>query len=347
MARRNQGPKLRWFAERKAYYITWTVNGRSRKRSTGTASGEAAQIVFAEWLQKRTRRDGPSDPAEILVTDILADYIKERGPKVVGKETMARAVETLARLWEGRTVAEVASHVDIYIKRRDRAAGTTRRELGVLQAAINHAHKRGRITRAVAVELPPSSPPRTRWLTRQEVAKLVRAARKDPKARLYVPLFVLIGIYTGRRKEAILSLRWPQIDLKANRINFEIEGRAVTKKRRGQIPIPTPLLAHLIRARRRGTDLGHVLHINGKAIGNLKKGFAAACERAGLHGVTPHTLRHTAATWIMQSGVPTWEAAAFLSMSETTLTRVYGHHHPDYMRAAADAIGNRRRGIGA
>ena len=175
----------------------------------------------------------------------------------------------------------------------------------------------------------------------------MRAARKDPKARLYVPLFVLIGIYTGRRKEAILSLRWPQIDLKANRINFEIEGRAVTKKRRGQIPIPTPLLAHLIRARRRGTDLGHVLHINGKAIGNLKKGFAAACERAGLHGVTPHTLRHTAATWIMQSGVPTWEAAAFLSMSETTLTRVYGHHHPDYMRAAADAIGNRRRVIGA
>ena len=72
-----------------------------------------------------------------------------------------------------------------------------------------------------------------------------------------------------------------------------------------------------------------------------------ACKRAGLHGVTPHTLRHTAATWIMQRGVPTWEAAAFLSMSEATLTQVYGHHHPDYMRAAADAIGNRRRGIGA
>ena len=82
-------------------------------------------------------------------------------------------------------------------------------------------------------------------------------------------------------------------------------------------------------------------------IQNTKKGFAAACKRAGLDGVTPHTLRHTAATWIMQRGVPAWQAAAFLSMSEATLTRVYGHHHPDYMREAAEAIGNRRRGIGA
>jgi len=347
MPRRNQGPKLRWLAERQAYYITWTINGRSRKLSTGTASREAAEIVFAEWLLRQTRRDGPSDPAEILVTDVLADYVNERGPKVVGQETMARSVETLSRLWEGCTVASVPAHVDAYVKRRDRAAGTTRRELGVLQAAINHAHKRGRITRSVTVELPPCPPARARWLTRQETAKLVKASRKDRKARLYLPLFILIGIYTGRRKEAILSLRWPQIDLNANRINFEIEGRGVTKKRRGQIPIPAPLRAHLMRARLRGTDLGHVLHINGKPIANIKKGFASACKRANLDGVTPHTLRHTAATWVMQKGVPTWQAAAFLSMSEATLTRVYGHHHPDYMREAADAIGNRRRGIGA
>lgn len=345
MARRNQGPKLRWFAERDAYYITWTVNGRSRKRSTGTASCEEAQIIYAEWLHRHTRCDGPSDPAEALVTDILADYINERGPKVVGQETMARAVETLARLWEARTVAEVP--VDAYVKRRNRSAGTTRRELGVLKAAINHAHKRGRITRSVTVELPPCPPSRSRWLTREEAGKLLRASLKDRKSRLYLPLFIVIGIYTGRRKEAVLSLRWPQIDFKANRINCEIEGRAVTKKRRGQIPIPAPLLPHLIRARRRGTDMGYVLHINGKPIQNMKKGFAAACKRAGLEGVTPHTLRHTAATWIMQGGVPAWQAAAFLSMSEATLTRVYGHHHPDYMREAAEAIGNRRRGTGA
>jgi len=87
----------------------------------------------------------------------------------------------------------------------------------------------------------------------------------------------------------------------------------------------------------RGTDLGYVLHDHGARIGDIKKGFAAACKRAELEDVTPHTLRHTAATWLMQAGVPLWEVAGFLSMSVETLQRVYGHHHPDYMRGAAEA----------
>ena len=66
---------------------------------------------------------------------------------------------------------------------------------------------------------------------------------------------------------------------------------------------------------------------------------AAACRRAGIEDVTPHTLRHTAATWLMQKGVELWQASGFLAMSEKTLIEVYGHHHPDFMREAAEAIG--------
>jgi integrase len=100
-------------------------------------------------------------------------------------------------------------------------------------------------------------------------------------------------------------------------------------------------LPHLRRARRRGTDIGYVVHIDGEKIGDIKKGFAAACRRAGLEGVSPHTLRHTAATWLMQARIDTWQAAGYLAMSSETLIRTYGHHHPDYMRGAADAIGRR------
>jgi integrase len=78
--------------------------------------------------------------------------------------------------------------------------------------------------------------------------------------------------------------------------------------------------------------------VSGKRIGNIKKGFAAACRRARLERVSPHTLRHTAATWLMQAGVPQWQAAGFLAMSEKTLRDVYGHHHPDYLRDAAKAL---------
>jgi integrase len=100
-------------------------------------------------------------------------------------------------------------------------------------------------------------------------------------------------------------------------------------------------MPHLRRARKRGTDLGYVLHRNGDRILDVKKGFAAACKRAGLEGVTPHTLRHTAATWLMQRGTPIWETAGYLSMSEKMLRDVYGHHHPDFQKAAAENIGSR------
>jgi hypothetical protein len=40
----------------------------------------------------------------------------------------------------------------------------------------------------------------------------------------------------------------------------------------------------------------------------------------------------------MQRGVPIWQAAGYLGMSAAMIERTYGHHHPDDMRGAANAI---------
>ena len=156
-------------------------------------------------------------------------------------------------------------------------------------------------------------------MTRREVARVIRAAR-TPQARFYLPLFILIGLYTGRRKEAILSLRWPQVNMDANTIDFESPNRRRTNKRRGIVPIPPRLLPHLERARRRGSELGYVLHIDGARIGDIKKGFAAACLRAGIAGVTPHTLRHTCATLLLAHGVHPKAVQSILGHSQISLT---------------------------
>jgi integrase len=346
---------LRWLAKRNSYYVTWTEHGRSRERSTGSADRQQAEIFFAEWLQQRGRRRGPGDPTAILVTDVLNEYAEQRGPKVTAPARIAYAVLALADFFEGNSVADVTPQTcgrfveerrrsiireNGEIEKRGRSVGTARRELGVLRAAINYAFNNARITRPVPVELPDRPEPRDRWLTRTEAARLIRGAR-TAQARLYMPLFVLIALYTGRRKEAILSLRWAQVDLQARKINFEVGGRRRTNKRRGIVPIPPRLQPHLERARRRGTEMGYVLHVDGARLGDIKKGFAAACGRAELHDVTPHTLRHTCATWLMQNGTDPWQASGFLSMSMETLQRVYGHHHPDYQREAAANIGRR------
>jgi integrase len=348
MPRRNPGPRLRYLRKRGCYYITWTEHHRSRERSTRTADRGQAEIALAEFIYMRTRSAGPRDPTEILVTDLLADYAEERGPKTAAPWRIGAAIAVLAPFWEGRTVAGVTRETCArYVGLRGRSNGTARRELGVLRAAINHAHGEGRLTRTVVVHLPEGSQPRDRWLSRTEAAALLRAALREPRVRLYLPLFVLIGLYCGARKEAILSLRWTQIDLAAGRIDFNAPDARRTNKRRARIPIPMGLLAHLRRARRRGTDIGFVVHDSGARLGDVKRGFASACRHAGLEGVSPHVLRHTCATWLMQAGVPIWEAAGFLGMTQETLERVYGHHHPDHLRAAADALTGRPRNVRA
>jgi hypothetical protein len=100
---------------------------------------------------------------------------------------------------QGKTVADVnRESCRKYATARARASGTVRRELGVLRAGINHAHRSGRLTRIVAVELPDGAEPRDRWLTKKEAAALLRSALREPRVRLHLPLFILIGLYTGQ-----------------------------------------------------------------------------------------------------------------------------------------------------
>jgi len=339
MPRRNNGARLRFLEKRQCFYIVWTERGRSRERSTGTKDRQIAEAALSEFLYLRTRDAGPRDPAEILVTDVLADYAEEHAPETAAPWRIAAAIKAMVPFWQAKTVANITRETCRgYVSARMRSAGTARRELGVLRAAINHAHRSGRLTRVVSVELPDGAEARDRFLTRKEVAALLRQTLREPRVRLHLPLFILLGLYSGQRKEAILSLRWSQVDLDTERIDFNARGDRRSNKRRARQPIPRKLLGHLRRARKRGTDLGFVIHENGKRLKDVKRGFASACRKAGLEDVTPHVLRHTCATWLMQLGVPLWEAAGYLKMTPETLQRVYGHHHPDFLKGAAEAF---------
>jgi integrase len=338
MSRQTNGPRLRKRNDRGGlWYIVWQENGGKRKLSTGTTEGGEANEVFAEWLYRRRRKVGPGDPSEILVTDCLNDYATEHAPTVAAPRVIGCAIKAMIPFWDGKTVQDVNPHTCArYVTWRGKSANTARRELAVLQAAINWSFSNGRLTRSVVVKLPAKPASKERWLTNHEAALLLRAALRSPQVRLYLPLFILIALYTGRRKEAILALRWHQVDLDRGVIDFRAETE--TNKRRGRVKIPRKLLGHLKRARRRGSDLGYVLHINGQRIGNIKKSFAAACKRAGLDDVTPHILKHTAASWVIQSGKSFDEAAEFLATSAKVLRETYAHLHPDHQQGVADAL---------
>jgi len=83
---------------------------------------------------------------------------------------------------------------------------------------------------------------------------------------------------------------------------------------------------------------------NGNPVRGVDKAFARTVADAQLgDDVTPHVLRHTAATWLMQAGTGIWEAAGYLGMTVETLSQRYGHHHPDHLAGAKQAFTRHRR----
>lgn len=110
-----------------------------------------------------------------------------------------------------------------------------------------------------------------------------------------------------------------------------------SRKRAPPVRLGKRILAHLRRWKRLdGGTVSYLCHYDGGLVGKLRRSFPQAAKRAGLTGITPHTLRHTRATWLMRAGIDPWEAAGSLGMSVEMLQRTYGHHHPDFQRRAAE-----------
>jgi integrase len=167
----------------------------------------------------------------------------------------------------------------------------------------------------------------------------------DRRPLRHVARFILLGLYTGTRASAIASASPIQtegrsfIDLHRKIFYRKAVGKRSTNKRQPPVQLPDRLVSHLRRWTRLGLFKECFVEFNGKPVASVKKGFAHAVKLAKLSGtVTPHVLRHTAATWLMQRGVSIFQAAGFLGMSIETLEKHYAHHHPEHMAAAAAAI---------
>jgi integrase len=173
----------------------------------------------------------------------------------------------------------------------------------------------------------------------------MRDQRTERAVGRHVARFILLGLYTGTRHAAICSaalmptIGRGHVDLERGVFYRRVEGARETKKRQPPVRLSERLLAHLRRWERLGIANRAVVEWNGKPIRSVRKGFAAAVRAAGLdRTVTPHVLRHTAATWAMRNGADLWKAAGFLGMTVELLQNRYGHHHPDFQREAAEAV---------
>jgi integrase len=357
----------------------WVIRDGPRKISTGCAPQDraGAERALGEHLADKYKpnRAGGRHPSEILIADVLAIYLTDIAPRHAREDETKQRVLTLDAWWAEKTLAEVnGTNCRAYVEHRTRqawkaarpektgtaprmvTAAAARRELEDLRAAINHHRREGLCSEIVSVVLPPRVDARERWLTRSEAARLLWAAWRArqvmrDKATMravgrHVARFILVGLYTGTRSAAICgaalmpTVGRGHVDLEQGVFYRRAVGRRQTKKRQPPVKLPPRLLAHMRRWAVHGLARKTVVEWNGKSVDSVRKGFAAAVEAAGLGAdVTPHILRHTCATWLMQGGVNLWDAAGFLGMTVQQLEATYGHHHPDYQQEAITALG--------
>ncbi len=358
MPRPNKGPRIEQQPGRKNLYIIWYVNGQKKRRSTGTQDSREAEEALEEFLRQRTiqrRPSGPAVPSDYPIAKALDLYGTLHAPTTADPARIAYAMVPLLEYWGELNVDTITKATcRAYANQRQRAPATVRRELVTLKAALNFAHSEGRLTVVPHIELPQKPEGKDRWLTKGEAARLLNAARTARSdVRLYLPLFILIGLYTGARPGAILSLRWQQVDLDNARIDFHDGEQATNKRKVRSQPIPQRLLTNLRISARRGSDIGHVIHLDGHKILDIGGGwngepeasgngsFGNACKRAGLAHVTPHTLRHTCGTWMAQMGVSLHKIGGWLGHTDTRTTQLYAHHHHEHMSEARDALDRR------
>lgn len=349
----------------------WVIldNGREHGTGCGPADCAEAERKLLQYLaEKHETPRGERPLSEVKIADVLTVYLRDIAPEKANPAKIADASDRLLDFFGERTLIDIDEVLcRAYVAHREAKGhtyagngGGARRDLQDLAAAINH-HQRKRLhSGIVAVTLPERGQSRKRWLTRSEVAKLVwvclstrevqdgRTTKKRPLHHL--ARFILTGIYTGSRPGAILGLSWHQeigrgwIDLDHGMIYRMKEGAKATNKRQPPVPM-APELARLMRLWGRADNrFGPLVRFNGEAMLSVKVALKRACKLAGLDStVTAYTLRHTAASWLVQRGMSFAKVAAFLGTSEAMIDRHYAHLAPDHLRDVADMIGRKRR----
>ena len=253
--------------------------------------------------------------------------------------------------WGNHQLADVA-HADVaawvaQLRQRGSAPGTVRQAHRVFSLLLDLAVRDGRIPRnpAERVPLPRIVRGEPRFLTRDEVEVLADAAGEDGDV-------IRLLAYTGLRFGELTALRVRRVDFLRRRLTVaesatEVAGALVfgTPKTHQQRTVPMPAelvepLAHRCEGKQPDdllvtTNSGTPLRLR-----NWRRiVWNPAVEAAGLSDITPHDLRHTAASLAVASGAHAKSVQRMLGHASAAMTLdVYSGLFDDDLTSLADRM---------
>lgn len=266
------------------------------------------------------------DPERRSFEEVVERFVQEHLPLL--KPNSAAGYHTHIRFmleqFEGLQLDEIdRMKIADYISARRRAGSsspTIQRHLATLSSIFSRAIGWGWITenpvKTIDKRAIPEARPRVRYLTRAEYRRLLAAAAPHLK-----PILETAAL-TGMRAEEILSLTWPQVDLDRREITL-------TRTKTGAprvVPLSREAVAVFVTTPRHMRSRW-VFHdpLTGDRYRKVKTGFHGACRRAGIEEFRFHDLRHTFASWAVQSGMDLYRLSRILGHATTQMTQRYAH----------------------
>lgn len=310
--------------------VSYDADGKRHRNTLGTDNKVAAQAAIDKLNAESERAPGQT------VQTLWDAYREEKKGRRIAESmiTTWKALKGTFAEREAVTIGDETCQEYIDTRRKiGRADGTIWTELNHLRIVMGWAEKRSRILKAPYIGMPPKPAPKDRWLTRDEVTRL-----KNNATAPHVRLFILLAIATGGRKEALLSLKWDQVDFERRIIHLDDMEAVHKRKGRASVPMNKTIHAALLEARR-AAESQFVIEWAGDRVKSVKRSLAKTAEKAHIEGVTAHVFRHSAARWQAEAGIPMSEIAQYLGHSDDRITqRVYAKYSPSALKKAASVL---------
>lgn len=228
---------------------------------------------------------------------------------------------------------------------RTTSPGTVNRELATLSHLFNQAIEWGWIATKPKIRRLKEGSGRIVYLTADQVQRFLAACMESNNPQLYP--FVLVALETSMRKSEVLSIRKEHIDAE-RRVIYIPKAKAgareqpmterlaqfLAKYLAESVPGDTPWLFPS-PVRGQGGEARHTVA--------LEKPFQAAAEAAGLDPkqVVRHTLRHTAVSHLVQSGVDLPTVKRISGHKTLQMVERYSHQNGEHIQAAMDKLQQR------
>lgn len=289
------------------WYVRGTVRGRRIEESAGTRDKKRAEEFKARREAELLDEAIHGRAAVATFAHAVASYLEFGGE--------GRFMTPLLRHFGSTKLSKVDQvAIDTCAKTLYPAGKNStliRQVYTPISAVLQHAAARGMCT-PITIERPSPPKGKTRWLTVDEAGRLVAACSDHLRP------IVLLMLYTGARVSEALYLDWAQVDLSTGQVIY-----LDTKNGEDRgVPLHPSVIAALARSNRREGPVflnhkGEPYEEKDGEGGQIKTAFRGATRRAGLGkwiegerkdkagkpvkrwatDVTPHTCRHTWATW--------------------------------------------------